>query len=215
MRKISLLLAALAVAAPFASQAQEPATTREFRIDSDTSWLRVLLYPDGPLRRFGHHHVISHHGITGAVLVPPNALASTINLEFTVADLVVDDPALRALEGEDFEKEVPQKDKDGTRANMLRESQLDGETFPTIRIQSQSIEGNLPDVNVIATVIVKDTENTVTFPASIELTDDAFVARGQLELTHGELGLEPFTAAGGALAVRDLMVVKYEISGHR
>jgi hypothetical protein len=58
-------------------------------------------------------------------------------------------------------------------------------------------------------------ESTVTFPATIELTDDSFVAHGQLEVTHGELGLSPFTAMGGALSVRDLLVLKYEISGVR
>ncbi len=73
----------------------------------------------------------------------------------------------------------------------------------------------MPDVNIVATVVVKGVENTVTFPANIELTDDAFVAHGEREILHGDLGLEYFTAAGGALAVRDALVFKYEISGTR
>jgi len=213
MRRMSLLLTVLAIAAPLASQAQEPATNQQFRVDSDASWLRVLAYPDGPLRRFGHHHVISHHGISGTVDVAPNPLESTIMLELTVQDLKVDDPALRELEGEDFEGDVPQKDIDGTRANMLGEKLLHGEQFPAIQIQSSAIDGSMPDVNIVTTVIVTGMENTVTFPASIELTDDSFVASGQLEITHGELGLSPFTAMGGALSVRDLLVLKYQISG--
>lgn len=215
MSKISILLTVLAVTAPLASQAQEPATNKEFRVDSDSSWLRVLAYPDGPLRRFGHHHVISHRGISGSVNVAPNPLDSTIMLEVAVADLEVDDPALRELEGEDFEKEVPQKDIDGTRGNMLGERLLDAEQFPTIHIQSTAIDGSMPDVSIVATVIVKGIEHTVKFPASIELTDDSFVASGQLDILHGELGLLPFTAAGGALSVRDSLVFKYEISGAR
>ena len=213
MRMISLLLTVLAFMGTLASHAQEPATNKEFSVDSDASWIRVLAYPDGPLKRFGHHHVISHHGISGAVTVAPDPLQSTVMLELDVANLVVDDPDLRALEGEDFEKEVPQKDKDGTRANMLGERQLHGEQFPTIQIRSTAIEGSMPDVNIVTTVIVKGTEHIVNFPASIELTDDSFVASGELEITHGELGLEQFTAAGGALSVRDLLVLKYELSG--
>lgn len=215
MRIMALLLTVLAITTPLASQAQEAATTREFRVDSGASWLRVLAYPAGPLRRFGHHHVISHHGISGHVEVAPNPLQSTIMLELSVADLEVDDPAMRGLEGEDFEKEVPQKDVDGTRANMLGERLLYGEQFPTIRLQSTAIEGSMPDVIIVTTVIVKGTEHTVNFPAGIELTDDSFLASGQLEVTHGELGLSPFTAAGGALRVRDSLVLKYEISGVR
>lgn len=73
----------------------------------------------------------------------------------------------------------------------------------------------MPEVNIVATVNVKGTEHSVIFPASIELTDDSFIARGQRDITHGELGLSPFTAGGGALSVRDLLVFKYEISGAR
>lgn len=215
MRKMSLLLAVVAIAVPFASQAQESAKYQEYRVDSNASWLRVLAYPDGPLRRFGHHHVIAHHGITGTVMVAPNALESTFMLELNVADLEVDDSAMRALEGEDFDKEVSQKDKDGTRANMLGEKLLQAEQFPTIQIQSTAIDGSMPDVEIVATVIVAGMDQTVTFPASIELTGDSFVASGQLELTHGQIGLSPFKAAGGALSVRDLLVLKYEISGAR
>jgi polyisoprenoid-binding protein YceI len=213
MRIKSLLLILLAITASLAIQAQEPDTNKEFRVDSDASWLRVLAYPDGPLRRFGHHHVISHHGISGTVDVASNPLESTITLELAVRDLQVDDPALRALEGEDFEGEVPQKDIDGTRANMLGENLLHGDQFPTIQIQSTAIEGSMPDVNIVATFSVKGMEQTLRIPASIELTDDSFVASGQLEIMHGELGLSPFTAMGGALSVRDLLVLKYKISG--
>jgi len=213
MRKMSPLLAVLAIAVPLASQAQESATNKEFRVDSDASWLRVLAYPDGPLRRFGHHHVISHHGISGIVEVAPNPLESTFTLELTVQGLVVDDPAMRELEGEDFEAEVPQKDIDGTRGNMLGERLLNAEQFPTIQIQSTAIEGSMPDVNIVTTITVTGMEQTVRFPASIELADDSFVASGQLDIMHGELGLSPFTAMGGALSVGDLLVLKYEISG--
>jgi len=210
---MSPLLAVLAIAVPLASQAQESATNKEFRVDSDASWLRVLAYPDGPLRRFGHHHVISHHGISGIVEVAPKPLESTFTLELTVQGLVVDDPAMRELEGEDFEAEVPQKDIDGTRGNMLGERLLNAEQFPTIQIQSTAIEGSMPDVNIVTTITVTGMEQTVRFPASIELADDSFVASGQLDIMHGELGLSPFTAMGGALSVGDLLVLKYEISG--
>jgi hypothetical protein len=215
MRTLSLLLVMLAVIVPSAARAQEPAATRDFQIDSDASWLRVLTYPDGPLRRFGHHHVVSHHGISGTVLVAPNPLDSSISLELSVAGLVVDDPGLRDMEGEDFEREISQKDIDGTRANMLGDKLLFVEQFPSIQIQSTAIEGSLSEATIVASVSVKGLAQTVRFPASIELTDDAFVARGEVQLTHGELGLTPFTAAGGALSVRDLMIFKYEIAGSR
>lgn len=221
MRMMSLLLSMLAMTVPMTSPAQAPATSLEpaestvFLVDSDASWLRVLATPDGPLRRFGHYHVISHHGISGMVEVAPDPLDSSLALEISVADFAVDDPAMRELEGEDFEKEVSQKDIDGTKANMLGEKLLHAEQFPSIQVRSGTIEGSLPDVNIVTNVMVKGIELSVTFPASIELTDTAFVARGEREITHAELGLSPFTAMGGALSVGDLLVLKYEISGVR
>ena len=47
MRIKPLLLTVLAITAALASQAQEPATSKEFHVDSAASWLRVLAYPDG------------------------------------------------------------------------------------------------------------------------------------------------------------------------
>ena len=215
MRMKSLTLAVFAILISIAGHAQESAEGGTFRVDSDSSWLRVLAYPDGPLKRFGHHHVISHHAISGTVNVAPDPLDSTFMLEIAVADFVVDDADMRALEGEDFEDEVPQKDIDGTRGNMLGERLLNGAQFPTIELSAASIEGTLPAVNIVTTVSVLGVENTVSFPATIDLEDDSFVASGELELTHGELGLSPFTAMGGALSVRDLMVFKYRLSGTR
>jgi polyisoprenoid-binding protein YceI len=215
MRKMPLFLALLAIATSPAGVAQEPAATTAYRVDEASSWLRVLAWPDGPLKRFGHHHVISHHGISGSVELAENPLDSTFSLELAVADLVVDDPDLRAEEGEEFAGEVPEEDIEGTRANMLGERLLHGEQHPQIRIQSDSIQGAMPDVTIIATFIVKGVEQSVTVPARIELTDDSFVATGELELMHDAFGLSPFTAMGGALSVRDLLVLKYEISGIR
>ena len=213
MYKTPVLLILMAFAAP--CLAQETAADAAFRVDGDSSWIRVLAWPDGPLKRFGHHHTISHHSISGSVDVAADPLKSTFLLEIAVADLVVDDPDQRALEGEEFEGEVPEDDIEGTRGNMLGEELLHGEQFPTIQIKSSSIEGSLADANIVTTVTVKGVENTVTFPATIELTDDAFVARGEVELLHGAFGLSQFTAMGGALSVRDLLVFKYEITGSR
>ena len=213
MSKTPVLLILMAFVAPVL--AQETAAEAPFRVDSDSSWIRVLAWPDGPLKRFGHHHTISHHSISGSVDVAADPLKSTFMLEITVADLVVDDPDQRALEGEEFEGEVPEDDIEGTRGNMLGEDLLHGEQFPTIQIKSSSIEGSLADANIVTTVIVKGVENTVSFPASIELTGESFAARGEIELLHGAFGLSQFTAMGGALSVRDLLIFKYEIHGSR
>lgn len=213
MRIMSLPMAALFLTATLTSHAQDAGSTRTFEIDSDASYIRVLAWPDGPLKRFGHHHVISHHGITGGVQVGADPLDTSFEFTLDVAGLEVDNDDERAEEGELFEDEVPQKDKDGTRKNMLSENLLDGENHSTVTVKSQSIEGSLDDASIVTTMMVKDQEMTVTVPATIELSDDSFIARGEFEILHGALGLSQFTAMGGALSVRDLLVLKFEISG--
>ena len=213
MRLKSLLLIVLASIAFPVIQAQEVNTNVEFHVDSDSSWLRVLAYPDGPLRRFGHNHVISHQNISGTVLTTQNPLDSMITLELQVTDFEVDNASLRKIEGADFAKEVSQKDIDGTRVNMLAENLLDAEKFPIIKVFSSSIDGNFPNVNVKAVITIKGEEHNMNVPSTIEIDHKSFVARGYIEVTHGDLGLTPFSAAGGALTVRDLLVLKYEIFG--
>ncbi len=51
-------------------------------------------------------------------------------------------------EGGDFDGEVPQKDIDGTKQNMLSEKLLSSTEYPNIKIKSKSIEGQFPDYEV-------------------------------------------------------------------
>ena len=110
-----------------------------------------------------------------------------------------------------MKKEVSQKDIDGTRVNMLAEKLLDAEKFPIIKILSSSIDENFLMLILRLFINIKGVEHKIIVPSTIEIEDKYFVAKGYLELTHGDLGLVPFSAAGGALTVRDLLVLKYEI----
>src|SRR5689334_7027654 len=74
---------------------------------SDFHW---LVYKAGAFSRFGHNHTIAVGDLSGSVLVNPNDLAkSQFDLQFGVAQLVVDDPTLRGTLGEDFSS-VPKPD---------------------------------------------------------------------------------------------------------
>ena len=63
-----------------------------------------------------------------------NLGASRFELEFSVANLVVDDPMLRSTLGADFASVPTADDIAGTRGNMLGDKVLDGEKYPRIRI---------------------------------------------------------------------------------
>ena len=185
----------------------------DIKISSEKSWLRVLAYPDGPLKHLGHHHVISHQNINGNVKLSPDPLNSSLNIELDVNDFVVDDPSLRMEEGGVFDGEVPQKDIDGTKVNMLSENLLDSIKFSSIYISSKNIEGQFPNIKIHSVVNIKGRDHDVTFPVEVQLEGDNFIAKGQIDMTHALIGLTPFSALGGLLTVRDLMVIKFEIRG--
>lgn len=185
----------------------------DIKISSEESWLRVLAYPDGPLKHLGHHHVISHQNINGNVKLSKDPLNSSINIELDINDFVIDDPSLRMEEGGVFDGEVPQKDIDGTRVNMLSENLLDSIQFSSIYIRSKNIEGQFPNIKIHSVVNIKGRDHDVTFPAEVQLQGANFIAKGQIDITHALIGLTPFSALGGLLTVRDLMVIKFEIKG--
>ena len=61
--------------------------------------------------------------------------------------------------------------------------------------------------------MIKGHDHDVTFPVEVQLEGDNFIAKGQIDMTHALIGLTPFSALGGLLTVRDLMVIKFEIRG--
>tara|TARA_B100001559_G_scaffold299379_1_gene284619 strand:- start:459 stop:1094 length:636 start_codon:yes stop_codon:yes gene_type:complete len=207
--RLVLILFNLFICLPLYSD--ENSENIEIKISSEESWLRVLAFPDGPLKHLGHHHVISHQNINGNVKLSKDPLNSSIDIELNVNDFVIDDPFLRMEEGGVFDGEVPQKDIDGTRVNMLSDNLLDSIQFSSIYIRSKNIDGQFPNIKIHSVVNIKGRDHDVTFPAEVQLENDNFIAKGEIDMTHALIGLTPFSALGGLLTVRDLMIIKFEI----
>jgi hypothetical protein len=89
-------------------------------VDGGASDLHWLVYKAGTLARLGHNHTIAVGDLRGSVWKNDADLAaSRFELEFSVATLVIDDPALRGTLGEDFASVPTANDIAGTRTNML------------------------------------------------------------------------------------------------
>ena len=84
---------------------------------SDVHW---LVYKAGALARLGHNHTIAVGDLSGDVAVNRDDLAKSLfDLRFSVADLVVDDPALRSTLGEEFASVPTAEDIAGTRTQHV------------------------------------------------------------------------------------------------
>jgi hypothetical protein len=193
-----------------------PHAGRPYDIVAADSLLTVRVYRGGTLASAGHNHLIASHTLVGTVYLPEDVLKASWELHLAVAELTVDEPQLRAQEGgSDFPPDVPQAARDGTRRNMLGYAVLDAAEYPEVVLRSERLEPAAADTPgaLVAWLDaqVRDQHRTIGVPVRYELAGDTLTVTGETALRQGELGLTPFTALLGALAVQDEMRVRFRI----
>lgn len=185
---------------------------REYRIVAEESLLQIYAYRGGAMARLGHNHVIASRHLEGAAYLTDDPLQARFDINFPVAELTVDEPALREEAGQDFPPSVPQSARDGTRNNLLSEAVLDGTRYPTIRLRAIDVVPTATAFEAGVEITIKDQTRQVRVPVAVERSDGQIVARGEFPLRQSELGLKPFTVALGTLVVLDELRVKFEIT---
>ena len=185
-----------------------------YAIVPERSEIRILTFRDGPMARFGHNHVITTNTMSGSVFLSSTISESVVEITLPVAGFVVDDAEARASEGEGFDTEVPTKARTGTGDNMRGERLLDANNHPFVRIKCAGLTGL--DANSIRCAIdVKGIDHELTLPVTVGINDNLLTASGETSISHASLGLEPFTAAGGAIGVAEVMTVRYRFTAQR
>ncbi len=185
-----------------------------FAIDAERTDIHWRIYRAGPMARFGHSHVISVGALEGAVSLAEDASQSSFELEFPVAGLIIDDPELRNLYGEEFSTVPSAEDIEGTRENMLTEAVLDGERFPSIRVSGSNWTGpGEASIDLAIEILGRTIE--LTLPTEVVVDGDSLVASGSFTLGHEALGMTPFSVMMGAVQVGEDMDFVYEIHAER
>jgi polyisoprenoid-binding protein YceI len=225
--------AAPVAGAPPAAAAETPAPHEgtPYDVVADESLLTIRVYRGGALASAGHNHVIASHALSGTVYVPGDLMRASFELRFPVAELTIDEAALRERENPaDFAADVSESARQGTRRNMLSEALLDAERHPQIVLRALRLEvrgdaareagaaGGAASVAAREGTALTRVQTTVrgevralTFPVSYRLEGDALTASGDATLRQSELGLTPFSAMLGALQVQDEMRVSFRI----
>jgi polyisoprenoid-binding protein YceI len=210
---ISLSLVALLLSGSVvqAQRSSEPGVAT-YRIDPQTSDVRLLVYRDGALSAFGHNHVVSLKDFTGTIHLRPKLSQSRVELDIPVDRLVVDDAAVRRQEGEDFASEPSKDDAAATRSNMLSDALLNAKQFPAIKVSGTSGPVDAQSSAMLdLSVQLAGQEIKLTIPCRLKLEGDRLEASGAVELSHRQLGLRPFSALMGSLRVAEQMEFKYRI----
>ena len=187
-----------------------------YRVDPQTSDVRLLVYRDGVLSTFGHNHVISSKDVTGTIHLQPKLAQSRVELDIPVDRLIVDDAAVRRQEGPDFASEPSKDDAAGTRANMLSTALLNAGRFPAIKVTGTSGPIDAKNSGMLdLSVQLVGQDIKLTIPATLKLEGDQLEASGEIELSHRQLGLKPFSALLGSLRVAEQMKFKYRIRARK
>jgi polyisoprenoid-binding protein YceI len=185
-----------------------------FAVDHRASEVRLLVYRDGPLARFGHNHVFVGR-VGGEIRAGDTASESAFRLEIPVESFAVDPPAARAEEGGDFAAEVSEPARRGTRENMLGEEVLDAGRYPLISIASVALAGPRWNPTVTARVTLRGETRDVRFPAAVFQSGDALEIIAGFRVRQSDFGIKPFAALGGGLLVRDAMDIRIRIVARR
>lgn len=175
------------------------------------SEVTVKVYRDGPLAELGHNHVIASTALTGWVELRDPLQSSVFSLSLPLDSLVVDDPVRRAAAGPDFPDNLTDADRQGTRRNLLGPALLDAALHPVLHLESVGIDEAGERYVATARVDIAGSSRELRVPVTIERDDGALVVSGTFVLTHAELGLTPFSAALGALRVREDIEVTYRL----
>jgi polyisoprenoid-binding protein YceI len=192
-----------------------PPGARELKVSPEDSLLQILVYRGGSMARLGHNHVVASHQLSGLVYLTDDPLATRFDIQVPVNELTIDEPALREAAGADFPPGVPQSARDGTRANMLSATLLDGSNYPTIRLRAMDVRAAGDGYDAGVEVTVKDVTQVLRVPVQLQRGDGGIVARGEFPLTQSQLGLKPFSAAMGTLVVLDEMHVRFEVTARQ
>lgn len=182
-----------------------------YQIDAAASTLHILVYRGGAMAALGHNHVISTRNLRGSIWRGATLAESGFDIDVPVRDLIVDDSAARAAEGDDFAAAVSTEARDGTRANMLRASMLDGERYPDIHIRAVSVQGEPTAPTVIAAIRIKDQTRQVSMPVRLTIGASTLRAAGTFEIRQTDFGITPLSVALGALQVQDTIRIKFEL----
>jgi len=211
------------VGVPTPTEKPAPHEGTPYDIVAAESLLLIRVYRGGALASAGHNHVIASHSLSGTVYVPDTLMRASFEVHVPVAELSVDEPALRERENSaDFPPEVPESARQGTRRNMLGAALLDGEhnheiVLRALRLEPDTAAGGTDAAGGARAVLarvqttVRGEVRAITVQVSYSLADGALTASGEGRIRQSDLGLTPFSAMLGALQVQDEMRVSFRI----
>ncbi len=180
-------------------------------IQIDRAELELHTYRAGWLSGLAHNHVIETTALYGDIHLAEPIEGSTARLYFRPWDLVLDDPVSRNDAGAGFESTRTPEDIRATRTRMLGPRGFDSNDYPFVLV---TVHWQDKD-HAALTLNFRGAQYSFAVPIVWSLSGSQLTARADFEITHGSLGLTPYSAFAGAIAVAEPIRIQFELSATR
>jgi hypothetical protein len=142
-------------------------------------------------------------------------LTAHFALKILVKSFIVDPPAARLEEGEEFAAGVSDEARQATRDNMLGKDVLDAAGKPLIEIESTALAGPRWNPIVYARTTLRGASRNLRFPAAVIQQGDGLTVIASFRIRQSDFGMTPFTALGGGLQVQDAIDIRLRVVARR
>ncbi len=201
MRKIALAAGAVLVASP----AGLLAAPRTYRVDAGQSLVEIHVGKSGAFSFAGHKHEVVAPRVSGEVVADPEDLSrSAVSLAFEAAALQVTG------------KGEPAKDVPKVQEAMVGPQVLDAARHPAISFQSRTVTGRPGtagawELQVTGDLSLHGVTRPLTLPLRVEIAGETLTAHGTTVIRQKDFGMEPVSAAGGTVKVKNELAIDYRI----
>ncbi|MGA8260757.1 MAG: YceI family protein [Arenicellales bacterium] len=186
-----------------------------YRVVQTGTLVYARVFRGGRLARLGHNHIVELRRVRGDIFLADDVGRSVFDLAVAPADAVVDPPALRATQGDEFQTTVSENARSATRRNMLGPDVLHASRFPYVKISSTRIDGPLASARATVDLTLKGVTRRLTIPVSVHVEDGRLTAKGRFEILQSDFGIQPYSVLGGALKVKDRVTVVFDIAAEK
>ena len=192
---------ALGLAAPAGAAA------RTYAIDPAASSVQVHVGKSGVFGFAGHTHEVVAEALEGKVEADPDDLAhASVEVSFGASGLKV------SSAGE------PEGDAPKVQEAMAGPKVLDAARFPKIVFRSRHVSGRrtaegVYELQVAGELSLHGVAREINGPVRVELKDATLTATGRLPLAQRAFGIEPVSAGGGTVKVKNEVGIEFKIVG--
>jgi polyisoprenoid-binding protein YceI len=179
---------------------------QKYSIDPGATSVMIHVGKAGMFAFAGHDHEVAAPAVQGTITMDPaDPTRSTLTLTFDAAAMKVTG------------KGEPAADVPEVQRVMLSERVLDVQRYPTLTFRSRSVSLVQKSADRLALRITGDltlrgTRRPLVVPVQVRLTANGLSAEGKVTLRQTDFGIQPVTAAGGTVRVKDELEIVFSVN---